>query len=56
MERDKRNVPTHIYLTKDEKAALSAHARKKGLPLATYLRLLALEDAGLLDDQNKQAK
>lgn len=53
MEREKRNVPTHIYLTKDEKAALNAHARKKGLPLATYLRLLALEDAGLLEGQDK---
>lgn len=39
---DKRSAVTHVYWTEDEKKAVEAHAKKLGMPLAIYLRTLAL--------------
>jgi len=43
---DKRSAVTHVYWTDDEKKAVEAHARRQGMPLAIYLRTLALADVG----------
>ena len=38
----KRKAVTHVYWTEEEKKSVEEHARRLGVPLAIYLRTLAL--------------
>jgi hypothetical protein len=46
MTQDKRDAVLQLYVTKEEKQRIEAHARSKGIPTAAYLRMLALADIG----------
>lgn len=42
--RTKREHVIKVYFSDTEKAAIEAHAQKKGLSMTAYLRALAIED------------
>lgn len=53
---EKRNAVTHVYWTDEEKKIVEAHARRQGMPLAIYLRTLALADVGRATEDAAPAK
>lgn len=45
-KQEQRTEQIHIVVTPTEKEIIEATARKKGLKMSVYLRMLALNDAG----------
>lgn len=46
----KRSAVTHVYWTQEEKKLVEQHAKKVGVPLAIYLRSLALAEVAKTSD------
>ena len=46
----KRSAVTHVYWTEEEKKMVEEHAKEVGVPLAIYLRLLALAEVAKTGD------
>jgi hypothetical protein len=46
----KRSAVTHVYWTQEEKKLVELHAKRVGVPLAVYLRSLALAEVAKTND------